>query len=382
MTFSQLFSRIPPMFFWHFIGWGRPLLCNVLLWFLLVRALRPSRTWRILLALLLALDAAQAPILSHLGGSYLMPDLPGPLYAGLKLLRGFALLFFLEAILLWPVSLLLSRFRHTLPFRRIALVLLLANAALLATAFANAVLPPRTAVREIAVPGLPPDLDGYRILHLSDLHADPIAGAWRTRAVVRRANEAAPDLVCITGDFADGSCSRFAPALAPLADLRAPDGLYACTGNHEYYPPSVHSGWPDFFADLGIRFPDDAPAIVPRGAARIAVASLPDNAPPGASLPPLPGDFNLYLKHRPVDLAPLAAAGADLILSGHTHGGQFPPLTRLVAAANEGHLSGLYPIAPRTRLHVSPGTGQWNGVPYRFLRPSELTVLVLRPAAQ
>ena len=83
------------MFFWHFIGWVRPLLCDILLWFLLVRALRPSRNWRILLAVLLALDAAQAPILSHLGGSYLMPDLPGPLYAALKLLRGFALLFFL-----------------------------------------------------------------------------------------------------------------------------------------------------------------------------------------------------------------------------------------------------------------------------------------------
>ena len=368
------------MFFWHFIGWVRPLLCDILLWFLLVRALRPSRTWRIILALLLALDAAQAPILSHLGGSYLMPNLPGPLYAALKLLRGFALLFFLEAILFWPVSLLLARFRHALPFRRLALALLLANAALLAAAFANAVVPPRTAVREIPVEGLPPDLDGYRILHLSDLHADPIAGAWRTRAIVRRANEAAPDLVCITGDFADGSCARFAPALAPLADLCAPDGLYACTGNHEYYPPSVHSGWPAFFADLGIRFPDDAPAIILRGTARLAVASLPDNAPPGAALPPLPGDFNLYLKHRPVDLAPLAAAGAKLILSGHTHGGQFPPLTRLVAAANEGHLSGLYPITPRTRLHGSPGTGQCNGVPYRFPRPSELTLLVLRPA--
>ena len=373
------------MFFWHFIGWVRPLLCDILLWFLLVRALHPSRTWRILLALLLALDAAQAPILSHLGGSYLMPDLPGPLYAGLKLLRGFALLFFLEAILLWPLLALARHLRRPpalspRPARRLALALLLANTALLAAAFANAVVPPRTAVRAIPVAGLPPDLDGYRILHLSDLHADPIAGAWRTRAIVRRANEAAPDLVCITGDFADGSCARFAPALAPLADLRAPDGLYACTGNHEYYPPSVHSGWPAFFAGLGIRFPDDAPAIVPRGAARLAVASLPDDAPPGVPLPPLPGDFNLYLKHRPVDLAPLAAAGADLILSGHTHGGQFPPLTRLVAAANEGHLSGLYPITPRTRLHVSPGTGQWNGVPYRFPRPSELTLLVLRPA--
>ena len=383
---ATLLSLLPPMFFWHFIGWVRPLLCDILLWFLLVRALRPSRTWRILLAVLLALDAAQAPILSYLGDSYLMPDLPGPLYAALKLLRGFALLFFLEAILLWPILALARRLRRPpapspRPARRLALALLLANAALLATAFANAVVPPRTAVRELPVVGLPPDLDGYRILHLSDLHADPIAGAWRTRAIVRRANETAPDLVCITGDFADGSCARFAPALAPLADLRAPDGLYACTGNHEYYPPSVHSGWPAFFADLGIRFPVDAPAIVPRGAAHVAVASLPDNAPPGAALPPLPGDFNLYLKHRPVDLAPLAAAGTDLILSGHTHGGQFPPLTRLVAAANEGHLSGLYPITPRTRLHVSPGTGQWNGVPYRFPRPSELTLLVLRPAA-
>ena len=381
MTLSHLLSRIPPSLFWHLLSWGRPILSNILLWFLLVRPLRPARPWRILLALLLALDAAQAPILLHLGGSYLMPDLPAPLYAALELLRGLTTLLFLELILLWPVRALVRPFRRV-PFRPIALALLLANAALLATAFANALLPPRVTTLEVPIPNLPPALDGYRILHITDIHADPISGAWRTRAIVRRANAAAPDLVCITGDFADGSCARLAPALAPLGDLRAPDGIYACTGNHEYYPPSVNSGWPAYFASLRIHFPDTAPALIPRSNSVLAVASLPDNAPPGAPLQPLPGDFNLYLKHRPVDLAPLAAAGAHLILSGHTHGGQFPPLTLLVAAANEGHLSGLYPIAPGTLLHVSPGAGQWNGLPYRFLRPSELPLLVLRPAAR
>ena len=380
MTFSQLFSRLPPYFFWHLVTWVRPTLVNILLWFLLVRPLRPARPYKTLLAILLVLDAAQAPILLHLGGNHLMPDLPAPFYAALQLLRGLVSLTFLELLLLWPLLLLARRLRPR--FRTITLVLLLANVALLATAFTSALLPPRVTVLEVPIPDLPPALDGYRILHITDIHADPIAGAWRTRAIVSRANAAAPDLVCITGDFADGSCARLAPALAPLADLRAPDGIHACTGNHEYYPPSVNSGWPAYFASLGIHFPDAAPALIHRTNTLLAVASLPDNAPPGAPLPPLPGDINLYLKHRPVDLAPLAAAGAHLILSGHTHGGQFPPLTHLVAAANEGHLSGLYPIAPRTLLHVSPGAGQWNGLPYRFLRPSELPLLVLRPAAR
>lgn len=398
---------------WFVVTVARPFLVNLFLWLVLVRPLRLPSLLRLLLALLLLLDVSQPAFLQYIGGSWLMPDLPGPLLAALHLLRALACLFFFELLVvrflalvaaavraarrLWrilrrsaPVP---SRPRPATPpspsrFRRVALVLLLANLALLSTAFLSAFLPPRLEVRHLVHPDLPPALDGFSILHLSDLHADPIAGPARTRAIVDRANAAHPDLVCITGDFADGRPSRFAAALAPLADLRAPGGVFACTGNHEFYPPARYPDWVPVYRSLGIRFLDGTPAAVARGNARLLLSGMDDEAS-GATLPsrlsssgfalapPAPGEFRVFLKHRPVHLDPLAAARVHLVLSGHTHAGQFPVLDRIVSAFNQGHLAGLYRLSPATFLHVSPGASQWNGLPFRLFHPPRITLLVL-----
>lgn len=386
------------MYLWFAIAFVRPVLVDIGLWFLLVRPLRLSRPWRAACVAVLLADAAKDPILRLAGGSWFMPDIPAPLYATLHLLRGFTTLLFIGLLVWWllrlPVLLvrrIAGRPAATFPLRRAAAVLSAAAAILVLVSFATAILPPRVEVLDVPVEGLSPDLDGYRILHLSDIHADPMAGAWRTRAIVRRANAAAPDLVCLTGDYADGSPSRFAPALAPLAGLRAPDGLYACTGNHEWYPPALSPDWSAIYASLGMEMLDGRTAAIPRGAARILVSGM-DDEQSGATLssrlatsgfsaaPPLPGDFRIFLKHRPTQLAPLEEAPVHLILSGHTHAGQFPPLDLVVSAFNEGHLSGLYPLSPTTTLHVSPGAFQWNGLPFRLFHRPALTVLVLRPA--
>ena len=91
-------------------------------------------------------------------------------------------------------------------------------------------------VREVVVEftNLPESLDGYRILHMTDLHASSAARRWRTEAIVERANAADADLVCLTGDYADGMSYRQARSLEPLKDLKAKDGILAVTGNHEY----------------------------------------------------------------------------------------------------------------------------------------------------
>ena len=384
---------------WLLVTVVRPLLVDLFLWFVLVRPLQLRAPLRLLLALLLLLDVLQPAILQICGGSWLMPDLPGPLLAALHLLRALACLFFIELVPLRFLSLATSAFLRVLSRRpprprnaprpgRRALVLLLLNLALLAAAFLTALLPPHLVVQPLAVPDLPPDLDGYRILHVSDIHADPLAGAWRTRAIVRRANQAAPDLVCITGDFADGTPARFAPALAPLSDLCAPDGVYACTGNHEFYPPAHYPDWLPVYRSLGIRFLDGSPAAIARGSARILLSGMHDDhsgatlssrldASGFAAAPPAPDEFRIFLKHRPVDLDPLAAAQVHLVLSGHTHAGQLPILDRLVTAFNQGHLSGLYRLPPATVLHVSPGASQWNGLPFRLFHPPQITLLVL-----
>lgn len=394
---------------WFVVSVLRPALVDLFLWFLLVRPLRLPRSLRIPIAFLLLLDISQPAILQSVGGSWLMPDLPGPVLASLHLLRALACLFFFELLILCFLRSLfflaakglrvLSRRPTASPvrfrpvfghprFRRLAFFLFLVNLSILAASFLSALLPPRLVVRPLAVPDLPADLDGYRILHVSDIHADPLAGAWRTRAIVRRANQAAPDLVCLTGDFADGTPARFAPALAPLGDLRAPDGVFACTGNHEFYPPAHFPDWIPVYRSLGVRFLDGPPAVVSRGTARILLSGMHDEQS-GATLPsrleaagfalapPAPGECRIFLKHRPVNLAPLAAARVHLVLSGHTHAGQLPLLDRLVTAFNQGHLTGLYRLPPATLLHVSPGASQWNGLPFRLFHPPQITLLVL-----
>ena len=86
---------------------------------------------------------------------------------------------------------------------------------------------------EIAVEGLPAAFDGFRIVQLTDLHCSPAARKGRTVGIVAKVNALKPDLVCITGDFVDGSPELRADDLSPLRSLRAPYGVLGCAGNHE-----------------------------------------------------------------------------------------------------------------------------------------------------
>lgn len=92
-------------------------------------------------------------------------------------------------------------------------------------------------VRDVTVTirGLSPLFDGYRLLQLSDLHITLLFSAKWVSRVVARANAASADLMVVTGDFIDGSVDMRRSDIAPLAGLRAPDGVLAAPGNHEYF---------------------------------------------------------------------------------------------------------------------------------------------------
>ena len=87
----------------------------------------------------------------------------------------------------------------------------------------------------IEIPHLAPGLEGLRIVQISDLHVGPTNRGSFVREVVEQVNALQPDLVAVTGDLADGSVSALQSKVAPLADLRAPLGVFFVTGNHEYY---------------------------------------------------------------------------------------------------------------------------------------------------
>lgn len=239
---------------------------------------------------------------------------------------------------------------------------------------------PSVAVREVWFADLPEEFDGYRLVHLSDLHCSSVARRWKIEGIVRRVNALDADAVAITGDFVDGAPEIWARELEPIRGLSAKDGVFASTGNHERY--WGFAAWEPLYREWGVRFLRNESVEIRRGGAVLALGGLDDpelGSNPGAVFAGRgPDDFRVLMFHRPIWCARLAEEfGVRLQLSGHTHGGGTPGLDRLVANANEGHLRGLYREGPAT-LHVSPGSGQWGGYPLRFFDPAEITLLVLR----
>jgi predicted MPP superfamily phosphohydrolase len=232
------------------------------------------------------------------------------------------------------------------------------------------------------VDGLAPDLDGLRIVQISDLHVGPTMRLAYVQRVVDMTNALAPDLIALTGDIVDGAVARLAPQVAPLEALTAGQRAFFVLGNHDYY--SGAAPWTAHFEAMGFRVLRNAHVSIERGAARLVVGGVIDFAarmsdPEARPRPDLAIDgdarpaFRLLLAHNP-KIAPLAEqAGFDLHLSGHTHGGQFFPWTLVIRWVHKPHAVGL---SRRGRLwvYVSAGTGTW-GPPVRLGTRPELTLL-------
>jgi len=237
---------------------------------------------------------------------------------------------------------------------------------------------------DIPVEGLAPDLDGFRIVQISDLHAGPTMRLAYVQRVVDMTKERAPDLIALTGDIVDGSVPRLAPRVAPLAALASGDRAFFVLGNHDYY--SGAAPWTAHFEAMGFRVLRNAHVTIGRGAARLLIGGVIDFAarmsdPDARPRPDLATDgdarpaFRLLLAHNP-KIAPLAEqAGFDLQLSGHTHAGQFFPWTFVIHWVHGPHAAGL---SRRGRLwvYVSAGTGTWGPQVRLGTRP-ELTLLRL-----
>ena len=237
---------------------------------------------------------------------------------------------------------------------------------------------PRIEEVVLRVPGLHPDLEGFRIAQISDLHVGrSIRRAYVERAV-ERTRALAPDLTVLTGDMVDGPVPRLAADIAPLAALAADGRCCFVLGNHDCY--SGAQDWIAHFRGMGVRVLLNEYTTFNKGQATLLVGGVVDPAyraaRPAISLEGAPSaDFRLLLAHNP-KLAPLGArAGFDLQLSGHTHAGQFFPWTLAVRLVHAPHVAGL------TRedgmwVYVSAGTGSW-GPPVRFGTSPEITLIKL-----
>jgi predicted MPP superfamily phosphohydrolase len=251
----------------------------------------------------------------------------------------------------------------------------------------NAIRVPPVKDIEVAVRDLPARYDGYRLLQLTDLHISRLFPERWARAVVEKANASGVDLIVVTGDFIDGSVAMRTDDIAPLADLRAPDGVYAIPGNHEYF--FDYAAWMRHLSGLGIDMLPNANIVLDRQGERLAIVGVTDLSAPGAgeagpdlatAMRGIPaGTPMILLDHQPRDARRGADRGVALQLSGHTHGGMIRGLDRIVARANNGFVSGRYQVGDMT-LYVSNGTGLWPGFALRLGTPSEMTRITLRPA--
>ncbi|MBX8539770.1 metallophosphoesterase [Pseudomonas cichorii] len=240
---------------------------------------------------------------------------------------------------------------------------------------------------ELAIEGLPTELDGFRLVQLSDLHISRLFPEPWVRAVVERTNTLSADLIVVTGDFIDGSTEARRADVAPLNDLRALHGVIGIPGNHEYY--FNYAQWEPVLQGLGIRMLTNEHEVVQHQAAELNIAGVTDAAATnyGFAGPDLkkalegvsPSSTTILLSHRPEGAVINEAAGVDVQLSGHTHGGMIKALSIFVANANEGFASRGYDVG-KMKLYVSNGTGLWMGFPIRLGVPSEITEFTLRTA--
>jgi predicted MPP superfamily phosphohydrolase len=231
---------------------------------------------------------------------------------------------------------------------------------------------------------LPPVFDGYRVLHLSDLHIDAIDGL--STVVAERLKGLEADVCLMTGDYRceiEGSCEKaWAGMREVLASISATDGVFATLGNHDpcEMAPALEA--------MGVDMVINEALELHRGADSIWIAGIDDSYDYrcddlGRALEPIPeGEFNILMAHTPDLFEPAYEAGVDLYLCGHTHAGQvrLPWIGSVVQNSS----------APRAYTH-----GYWNHdgmhgytsagigcsmLPIRFNCPPEIVLIELRRA--
>jgi len=350
----------------------------------------PLRPWvKVLAGLMLFVISLKYTIYEKVGGSFIAPDLPPVLLLAMEILySAMIILAFLLlvkdclALFLWLSRCLGSSWQ--LPFTPA-----IRGGGLVCTAFAlssfgtwQSLRVPDVHTVEIPLPRLPAELDGFSIAQLSDVHIGPLLkGRW-LQEVVGKTNSLAADLVVLTGDMIDGSPEELHDDIAPLRELRARYGVYGITGNHEYYFDVQR--WLPVFAELGIDMLQNEYRTFSIRGKSLVLAGVPDqtslhfreNGPNPGLLQDAPSDgVRVLLQHRPSGAS--GNTGADLQLSGHTHGGHLFFLKWLIASFNGGLAVGLFDFGG-PKLYVSPGTGVWSGFSCRIGSPSEISRIILR----
>ena len=258
---------------------------------------------------------------------------------------------------------------------------------------------------EIPLANLPGALDGVKIAQLSDIHLSGYISREDVRRAVEMANELAPDLSVVTGDFITGASDPLADCIEEIRKLSAPLGVYGCNGNHEIYAKAEDAA-ERLFSQAGMKLLRQENALINFKGARLNLIGVDyqrERGPGGKRIQTLAGvdklvrhDVpNILLSHNPNSFDRAAELGIELSLAGHTHGGQVQVeiLDHRLSPARfiTNYIAGLYtrpmgsgasaaegPVKA-SQLYVNRGLGT-VGAPVRLGVPPEITLITLRTA--
>ncbi|HEX4337829.1 MAG TPA: metallophosphoesterase [Polyangiaceae bacterium] len=228
-----------------------------------------------------------------------------------------------------------------------------------------------------------------RLVQITDPHLGPFMSVKRLRAICERAVEKKPDLVLLTGDFltmeSQGSAAYLADALSPLRAL--PGRVFACRGNHDLEVPSIVA---EACATTGVRLLIDEAEVVDTPAGKVEILGFDFHyrgreehiARVCAEHPRREGELRVAMLHDPGAFKHVPEGAADLVLSGHTHGGQLGLLWlglqgTIVSALTSLPDHGFWALG-KNRLYVHRGTGHY-GFPLRVGVPAEQSLLAVHP---
>lgn len=304
-------------------------------------------------------------------------------YMDMGFLTFLACLVFFRDLLYFPVLAIKPEWTENFFGFESSLIILVLSFVALKLGMWNALSGPKIKTVKVPIANLPQSLQGYRIAQISDLHVGPTIGSRYVRKVVQRTNALAPHMTVLTGDIVDGDAEHHLEAVKILKDLEPAGQVMYVTGNHEYYWDGPR--WIQEFQDLGLNVLLNSSKRIQHHEHEIHVAGVLD---PAVKLfdPKLQPNLveagqnmenaavKILLAHQPDIAYEASEAGYDLLLSGHTHAGQFFPFTWLIFSVQK-FVKGLKACG-KMWVYVNQGTGYW-GPPIRLGTVTEITLLEL-----
>ncbi len=265
-------------------------------------------------------------------------------------------------------------------FDKLGIILLIFIIILIAFSIKNGLKQPHIKIVEIKYPHLPKALDGYKIAHLSDLHLGSIKAKNWSKKIVNTVNSLKPDIILITGDLIDRGASHIKESFYELKKLKAKDGVFAVTGNHEFY--SSYQLFVKLLKNTGIKrlknecfkvnpylelIGMDDPELMAFLNEKIKLDEITKNCSKES--------FKIFLYHRPENFDKAINCGINLQLSGHTHRGQIFPINLIVSAVYR-YSYGLFKNSG-AYIYTTSGISTW-GPPMRLFSENELPLIILR----